>query len=112
MSVLFTDTMTVYNFHRDPETDEESWIRSVVKGVQWRHNKTDVTSSGGVQTESKVESITVDFQRGYGNKPYLEPQKFRKLPAEEAAGYWTLDVQTDQEEHKSCRKVKLHRCNR
>ena len=97
MSVLFTDTMTVYNFHRDPETDEESWIRSVVKGVQWRHNKTDVTSSGGVQTESKVESITVDFQRGYGNKPYLEPQKFRKLPAEEAAGYWTLDVQTDQD---------------
>ena len=46
MSVLFTDTMTVYNFYRDPETDEESWIRSVVKGVQWRHNKTDVTSSG------------------------------------------------------------------
>lgn len=97
MSVLFTDTMTVYNFHRDPETDEESWIRSVVKGVQWRHNKTDVTSSGGVQTESKVESITVDFQQGYGNKPYLEPQKFRKLSAEEAAGYWTLDVRTNQD---------------
>ena len=97
MSVLFTDTMTVYNFHRDPKTDEEVWLRSVVKGVQWRHNKTDVTSSGGVQTESKVESITVDFQRGYGNKPYLEPQKFRKLSAEEAAEYWTLDVRTNQD---------------
>ena len=97
MSVLFTDTMTVYNFHRDPETDEEVWLRSVVKGVQWRHNKTDITSSGGVQTEGKVESITVDFQRGYGNKPYLEPQKFRKLSAEEAAGYWTLDVRTNQD---------------
>lgn len=97
MSVLFTDTMTVYNFHRDPKTDEEVWLRSVVKGVQWRHNKTDVTSSGGVQTESKVESITVDFQRGYGNKPYLEPQKFRKLSAKEAAEYWTLDVRTNQD---------------
>ena len=97
MSVLFTDTMTVYNFHRDPKTDEEVWLRSVVKGVQWRHNKTDVTSSGGVQTESKVESITVDFQRGYGNKPYLDPQKFRKLSAEEAAEYWTLDVRTNQD---------------
>ena len=96
MSVLFTDTMTVYNFHRDPKTDEEVWLRSVVKGVQWRHNKTDVTSSGGVQTESKVESITVDFQRGYGNKPYLEPQKFRKLSAEEAAEYrisWSWENQ-------------------
>nr|DAH49153.1 MAG TPA: hypothetical protein [Caudoviricetes sp.] len=97
MSVLFTDTMTVYNYHRDPETDKETWIRSVVRGVQWSHNRTEVTSSGGVQTESKVESITVDFQRGYGNKPYLEPQKFRKLSAEEAAGYWTLDVRTDQD---------------
>ena len=97
MSVLFTDTMTVYNFHRDPKTDEEVWLRSVVKGVQWRHNKTDVTSSGGVQTESKVESITVDFQRGYGNKPYLDPQKFRKLSAEEAAEYWTLDVRSGQD---------------
>ena len=50
-----------------------------------------------MQTESKVESITVDFQRGYGNKPYLEPQKFRKLSAEEAAEYWTLDVRTNQD---------------
>lgn len=97
MSVFFTDTMTVYNYHRDPETDKETWIRSVVRGVQWSHNRTEVTTSGGVQTESKVESITVDFQRGYGNKPYLEPQKFRKLSAEEAAGYWTLDVRTDQD---------------
>lgn len=97
MSVLFTDTMTVYNYHRDPETDKETWIRSVVRGVQWSHNRTEVTSSNGVQTESKVESITVDFQRRYGNKPYLEPQKFRKLSAEEAAGCWTLDVRTDQD---------------
>lgn len=97
MSVLFTDTMTVYNYHRDPETDKESWIRSVVRGVQWSHNKTEITASSGVQTENKVESITVDFHRQYGNKPYLEPQKFRKLSAEEAAGCWTLDVRTDQD---------------
>ena len=69
MSVLFNDTMTVYNYHRDPDTEKKTWIRSVVKGVQWSHNKTEVTTSGNVQTESKVESITVDFQRGYGNKP-------------------------------------------
>lgn len=97
MSVLFTDAMTVYNFHRDAETDKESWIRSVIHGVQWSHNKTDIVSSGGVQTEGKVESITIDFQRAYGNKPYLEPQKYRKLPAEKAAEYWTLDVQTGQD---------------
>lgn len=97
MSVLFTDTMTVYNYHRDPETDKETWIRSIVRGVQWSHNKTALTTVNGVQTEAKVESITVDFQRGYGNKPYLEPQEYRKLPAEEAAKYWTLDAKSGQD---------------
>ena len=50
-----------------------------------------------MQTETKVESITVDFQRGYGNKPHLEPQEYRKLPAEEAAKYWTLDAKSGQD---------------
>ena len=97
MSVLFTDTMTVYNYHRDPDTEKETWLRSVVKGVQWSHNKTEVTTSGNVQTETKVESITIDFQRSYGNKPYMPPTEYAKLPEEEAGNYWTLDVQDRQD---------------
>lgn len=97
MSVLFTDTMTVYNYHRDPDTEKETWLRSVVKGVQWSHNKTEVTTSGNVQTESKVESITIDFQRNYGNKPYLPPTAYAKLPEEEATNYWTLNAKTGQD---------------
>lgn len=97
MSVLFNDTMTVYNYHRDPDTEKETWIRSVVKGVQWSHNKTEVTTSGNVQTESKVESITVDFQRGYGNKPYLRPTEFAKLTADATAEYWTLNPRSGQD---------------
>lgn len=97
MSVLFTDTMTVYNYHRDPDTEKETWLRSVVKGVQWSHNKTEVTTSGNVQTETKVESITIDFQRSYGNKPYLPPTEFSKLTAEEAAKYWTLNAKAGQD---------------
>ncbi len=97
MSVLFNDTMTVYNYHRDPDTEKETWIRSVVKGIQWSHNKTEITTSGNVQTESKVESITVDFQRGYGNKPYLPPTEFAKLTADAATGYWTLNPRSGQD---------------
>lgn len=97
MSVLFTDTMTVYNYHRDPDTEKETWLRSVVKGVQWSHNKTEVTTSGNVQTESKVESITIDFQRSYWNKPYLPPTEYAKLPEEEATNYWTLNAKTGQD---------------
>lgn len=97
MSVLFTDTMTVYNYHRDPDTEKETWFRSVIRGVQWSHNKTETTTSGNVQTESKVESITVDFQRSYGNKPYLPPTEYAKLTAEQAAGFWTLNPKSGQD---------------
>lgn len=97
MSVLFTDTMTVYNYHRDPETEKETWIRSIIKGVQWRHNKSVITTSGNVQTESKVESITIDFQSSYGNKPYLPPTQYAKLTAEQAGEYWTLNPKTGQD---------------
>lgn len=92
MSVLFTDVMTVYNYHRDLETEKETWNRSVVRGVQWSHNKSEVTMSGSVQTENKVEKVTVDFQKKYGNKPYLLPQEYAKLPDEERESFWTLDA--------------------
>ena len=92
MSVLFTDVMTVYNYYRDPDTEKEVWNRSIVKGVQWRHNKKEITAVDGVQSENKVESITVDFGRKYGNKPYLPPHEYVKLPDEERSGYWTLDA--------------------
>lgn len=97
MSVLFTDTMTVYNYLRDPDTEKGVWLRSVVKGVQWSHNKTEVVTTGNVQAESKVESITIDFQRGYGNKPYLPPTEFAKLTAKEAKDYWTLNAKAGQD---------------
>lgn len=96
MSVLFTDTMTVYNFFRDTE-EKETWNRTVVKGVQWSHNKSEVTTTNGVQTESKAESITIDFQRAYGNKLYLPPNEYKKLSAEECSKYWTLDAKTGQD---------------
>lgn len=97
MSVLFTDTMTVYNYLRDPDTEKGVWLRSIVKGVQWSHNKTEVTTNGNVQTESKVESITIDFQKSYGNKPYLPPTEYAKLTVEQAAEYWTLNAKAGQD---------------
>ncbi|WMC91257.1 hypothetical protein [Kineothrix sp. MB12-C1] len=97
MSVLFTDIMTVYNFFRHPETEKEVWNRTIIKGVQWSHNKSEVSTSNGVQTESKVERITIDFTRAYGNKAYLPPNEYRKLSSEEVTDYWTLDAKTGQD---------------
>lgn len=94
MSVLFTDTVTVYNYSRDSDSEKEYWSRSVVHGVQWSHNKSEVSISGNTKTESKVESITIDFQRNYGNKPYLPPDEYKKLSGEEKTKYWTLDAKS------------------
>lgn len=97
MSVLFNQKMTVYNYYQNDDTGEESWQRSVVKGIQWMHNRNEVSTSNGVQTENKVESITIDFGRSYGNKPYVPPNEFRKLPVEEKGKYWTLDKESGQD---------------
>lgn len=87
---FFTDVMTVYNYHRDDTG--EYWLRSVVKGVQWRHGKRRVAVSDGVFTDEPEESLTIDFQREYeGNKPFLYPLEYQRLSLADAAGYWTLD---------------------
>lgn len=85
---VFTDVITVYNYFLD-ENGKACWKRTVVKGVQWRHNKREVTLSGKVQNETLVESITIDFKRDYGNKKYLEPKEFAKLMKKDE--FWTLN---------------------
>lgn len=95
MSALFTDVITVYNYIYDEETGKDSWKRTVIKGVQWSHNKIAVTVSGGIQTEKRVESITIDFQRRYGNETYVDPVRFAML--ENKTGYWTLNAKDCQD---------------
>ena len=91
MSALFTDTATVYNCYKD-STGKEHWNRSVIKGVQWKHGKRQVSVANGIATEMIVESLTFDFQRNYkGNKPYIKASEYKKLSLEEAKEYWTLN---------------------
>ena len=82
---MFTDVMTVYN----SIDGSEKWKRTIIKGVQWKHNKVEVSTSGGVQTENKVESITIDFQKRYDREEYIDFLEFNKLT--DKAGYWTLN---------------------
>lgn len=91
MNVLFCDIATVYNYH-ESEDGTESWSRTLIKGVQWRHNRNEVSTSNGVQTENKAESITIDFGRNYGNKPYLQPIEYNRLSDDARPNYWTLNA--------------------
>lgn len=85
---FFTDVMTVYNYRQD--ADGEHWVRSVLRGVQWRHGRRRGIVDKGVFSDEPEESVTVDFRRVYtGNPSYLSPEEYRK--AERAEGIWTLD---------------------
>lgn len=93
MNILFRDTMTVYNFRRDKTTGEEKWHRTVVKGIQWRHNRNELSVSNNVQSIAKAEHITIDFGHSYGNTAYyIPPCEYKAVPEEEIAKYWTLDT--------------------
>lgn len=88
MSGLFNDVMTVYNHYKDNGVDK--WRRTVVAGVQWSHNKTQTSVSGGVQTESRVESITIDFnRRSWPDNMYVLPNAYTGK-----AGTWTLNAKS------------------
>ena len=85
MSGLFNDVMTVYNHYMDNDVDK--WRRTVIHGVQWSHSKTQTSVSGGVQTESRVESITIDFSRNHWPDVYVLPNAYTGK-----VGTWTLNA--------------------
>lgn len=91
MNTLFTDCMTVYNYHRDADTGTETWRRTVVRGVQWRHGKKGIAITEGTVTGSSVESITIDCGREYGNKPYVDAVVYDGLCDAERENCWTLN---------------------
>ena len=86
--MLFTDTITVYNHYK--EDNKDKFKRTILKGVQWSHNKAQTTISNGVMTENKVESITIDFSNDYGNEAYINPIEFEK--EDDHSGHWTLNT--------------------
>lgn len=88
----FTDVMTVYNHYK--EDGKDLYKRTVVKGVQWSHNRTQTTISSGAITERKVESITIDFSRAYGNEEYINPVEFKKQTTKSG---WTLNAKDNQD---------------
>lgn len=92
MNVLFRDTITVYNYRKNRDSGEETWHRTVVRGVQWRHNRRELTTSNNVQGLSLAERITIDFAHNYGNDRYVPPYEFRKMQDTEISGCWTLDA--------------------
>ena len=84
--------MTVYNYRKNKDSGEETWHRTVIRGVQWRHNRRELVSSNNVQELSVAERITIDFGHNYGNARYISPDQFRQIQDTEIGNCWTLDA--------------------
>ena len=63
---LFTDTVTIYN-----KTPQETWMRTVVNGVQWS-DKTDKQNDNGKLTIVRYASLT--FPEGTYEGLRLDPK--------------------------------------
>ncbi len=87
---LFTDIVTVYNHYIDPD-GVDRWKRTVIKGVQWTHNRVELKLGGNIQSNDRVESLTIDFCRDYGNDPYILPKEFDGVTG------WTLNTEDGQD---------------
>ena len=61
--MLFTDTVTIYSKATAEET--ESWIRTVVHGVQWSDKTSKANSEG---TISIARYVVVTFPKGTANE--------------------------------------------
>lgn len=86
--MIFTDTITVYNYYKDPITKQESWLRSVLHGVQWRKRTERTVTAQGVVNLATVISITIPCP---AEKPYVSPRQYPRLPTDIMPMYFTLD---------------------
>lgn len=66
MSVVFTDTVTLYNHHDD------SWYRTILEGVQWTEKTERTVDSDGVMHLTLSIAVTVPYRAGY-----VEPEAYK-----------------------------------
>lgn len=83
-SAIFTDTVTLYNYIKQGRQD--SWTRTVLKGVQIRAGRTESSDGEGTAQQSESLSLTIPFDVDSGGKPYAAPEAF-------TADSWTLKAQ-------------------
>lgn len=58
-SILFGDTVTLFNHYRD------TWYKTVLSGVQWLNKVTKTSDSDGKLTVIPEVEITIPYRNGY-----------------------------------------------
>lgn len=80
----FTDTITVFNHYK--ENGHDKWLRTVLKGCQWRRKIVRTVDSGGKVIKTNEVSITIPMRDGY--KVAIDWVRLA-----DKASYWTIDTE-------------------
>lgn len=57
----FTDTITLYHHFIDPDTRNDKWKRTVLRGVQWSKTRDKTISASGVVQVADLVTVTIPF---------------------------------------------------
>lgn len=80
----FTDTITIFNHYK--ENGHDKWLRTVLKGCQWRRKIVRTVDSAGKVIKTNEVSITIPMRDGY-----RVAADWAKLA--DKASYWTIDTE-------------------
>jgi hypothetical protein len=90
---LVNETITAYNKRAiggvPPSPPATRWDRTVIKGAQWEINIQTNVDGQGKATIGKVVQVIIDKGADTGNKAYISPEKYAKLPVDDF-DRWTL----------------------
>ena len=84
----FTDTITVYNYYRNPTTKAESWQRTVISNVQFSQNAIKSVSGDNKVVIAKTSNITLTGI-AKSSREYINPIEYAELT--DTTGHYTFD---------------------
>lgn len=87
--MIFTDVITLYNYHKDPTTKIVSWQRTVIKNVKW-HKATDKT----ISTDGKImlsDRMDLTIPLSSIEKEYIDPKSFQLVSSINILNYFTFN---------------------
>lgn len=85
--------LTIYNKYLNVDKKTEEYLATKITGVHW-HN--DLRSNVGNQGDkglvsAEVYKIRIPADADMEGKEYIDPEEYRKLPADIVKKYWTVE---------------------
>lgn len=84
---IFTDTITIYNYHKD-SNNSDAWNKTVLSGVQVSQSSDKTKSSDGIVNITDTINITIPFNL---LSNYIDYVSYSKLPYNKAIKHFTLN---------------------